>query len=78
MPSFISIECYDPETGHTPVSYFRGANVGVGGKHLFCAIAPGEPVRRATLNEIRRIDRMQIAKMLASHPGHKIRWRRCR
>lgn len=76
MRVYLSIECYDPATGHTPVSYFRGTNVGVGGRYMSCSIAQGEPVRRATLNELRRIDRMNIAKMLERFPNHLIRWRR--
>lgn len=55
--------------GHTPVSTFRSMDVGVGGKHTFCTIAPGEPVRRATLAELRQKDRANLAKFLAQYPG---------
>lgn len=73
MPNrYISIEVVLPD-GHVPVSYSRGMNVGVGGRHLACSIAPGEPVRRATLNEIRRKDRVQVVEMLASFPTGRIR-----
>ena len=60
------------DEGHMPVSWSRGPNVGVGGRHLFCKIAPGEPVRRATLNEMRRLARMRIAELQRDWPQLKL------
>lgn len=62
---FLTIGIRLPD-GHMPVSTFRGTNVGVGGR--FCRTAPGEPVRRATLAEMRQRARASIAQMLRDHP----------
>ena len=75
MRSFLTIGV-ETSPGYQPISYFRGQNVGVGGKHLFCPIAPGEPVRRATQSELRRLDRWRIVQLLAKHPGGRIVIRR--
>jgi hypothetical protein len=77
MNVYLSLECTCPNTGYTPVSYWRGQSVGVGGRFLHCDIAPGEPVRRATQSELRRIDHQRAAQMQADWPGYVIRARRC-
>src|SRR3546814_10361251 len=64
--------------GYSPISWFRGTNVGVGGKHTFCRIAPGDPVRRATLAEMRRLVRMRIAEYRERYPEGVIYVRRSR
>lgn len=71
----IGIELPD---GRRPVEHFRGASVGVGGVHSFCplGIAKGEPVRAATLNEMRRKARHNIAQMLERFPEGRIYVRR--
>lgn len=66
---FLTISAQTPE-GRVPVSWFRGSDVGVGGR--FCSTAPGEPVRRATLREMRQMARKRIANMRAEHPGCEI------
>ena len=58
--------------GHVPVSTFRSQNVGVGGTHTFCKIAPGEPVRRATQAELRKLDRIHIIELLTEYPDGQI------
>jgi hypothetical protein len=65
---FLTIGVQLPD-GHSPTSWFRGTNVGIGGKHtLRPIIAPGDPVRRATLNEMRCLARMQIAEFHKCFP----------
>lgn len=68
---FLTIGVELPD-GHSPISYFRGTNVGVGGHHTGCHIAPNEPVRRATLNELRRMARHEIEKMMSMHPAARV------
>lgn len=64
--------------GHTPVSWLRMMDVGVGGTHGYCRIAQGQPVRRATLRELRRLDRLVVADYAARYPDARITWRRGR
>ncbi len=61
---------------YMPYSHARTMNVGVGGRH--CSIAPGEKVRRATLAELRIIDRRAVLRALATHPSGKLIVRRAR
>lgn len=62
---FLTIGVQLPD-GHSPISWFRRTDVGVGGR--MCRIAPGNPVRRATPAEMRRLARMQIAQYHERYP----------
>jgi hypothetical protein len=75
--TYLTIGIRTPD-GCTPVSMFRGQNVGVGGKYTTCPIAQGEPVRRATLGELRLKDRLTIARYLAIYPDGVVVARRSR
>ena len=61
--------------GHVPESYFRSQNVGVGGGYDFGPFRGG-PVRRATLSEIRHLDRCAVLRMLARFPNATITFAR--
>lgn len=66
--------------GYEPESYFRGTDVGVGGRHGLAdplGLGPCD-VRKATLGELRRLDRIRIAQMLERFPGGTITVRRSR
>lgn len=76
--TFLTIEAYLPEYDRAPISNFRGMNVGVGGKYTTCTIAAGEPVRRATLAELRIKDRQVIARFRETYPNAVIRVQRSR
>ena len=73
LPALI-IEAVMPD-GHVPYSSFRGQDVGVGGKFSFGPFAGG-PVRRATLSELRHLDRCTVLKIKQVHPEATIRFRR--
>lgn len=75
MTVYLTIGIRTPD-GHTPVSYMRGQDVGVGGAHTWCTIAAGEPVRRATQRELRRLDRQIVARYRNLHPDGVITVRR--
>lgn len=75
---FLSIGVRTPD-GRTPTEYFRGTSVGVGGRYTVDRLGLGEDkVRAATRNELRRLDRINIARMLEQFPDATVYVRRSR
>lgn len=68
--TYLNIEAFEGDQLSPIYSYSRGMNVGVGGR--WSRYATGEPVRRATLNELRRMDRDTIVKLRAQYPDARI------
>lgn len=71
---YLTIAAVLPD-GSEPVSHFRGIDVGVGGspRHLRDRLGLGDvPVRAATRNEMRRLDRMTVAELRERHPDARI------
>lgn len=73
-PNLLTISVHNGD--YEPYSYSRSQNVGVGG--LMSRIAQGEPVRRATQNEMRTLARETIASMLRLYPNGTIYVQRSR
>lgn len=69
----LSISAVMPD-GHIPYSHFRTQNVGVGGSSaFFCGPFTGGPVRRATLAELRHLDRCTVLRIMRDYPEASIR-----